>query len=92
MTYDVGRGRGRVASGFITTVASGAQRAQGISHRGVFKRAEGAGRLPIRELLGPSLPHVFLQRRIADARQALAAELFVKNMEHEVTFLVRGLR
>lgn len=91
VTYNLGRGRRRLASGFIARVASTAQRVQGVGHLGVFVR-RGLARLPIVERFGPSLPHVFLQAAIDRARRRLALELLDKNLRHEVRFLVEGLK
>lgn len=78
-----GRGRGvswvnqgarkREPHAFIATFASG--------HRGVFER-KGKPRFPIRELLGPSLPHVFTQK--IDVFETAAQESLTKNLIHEL--------
>jgi hypothetical protein len=85
-----GRGRGVTARGpglagrypqaFIATVGSG-------RHRGVFQRRTKA-RLPIRELFGPSLPHVF-GKLIPEAAKVGEASL-VKNLQHELAFALGG--
>jgi hypothetical protein len=41
------------ANAFIATMPSG--------HRGIFRRRTGAGRLPIREMMGPGIWHTFNQ-------------------------------
>lgn len=81
VTYDLGRGR-RVALGaFIARMGTG--------HVGVFRRRT-AKRLPLsRELMGPSLPHVFTAAAIAAERERLAHELLQKNLRHEIAFLGR---
>jgi hypothetical protein len=68
-----GGGRNRHPHAFISTMRTG--------HRGVFVRAR-KGRLPIRELFGPSLPRVFgkfrpqaLARGLEQFRKTLIAEL-----------------
>ena len=92
VSYKLLGGRNRIPSGFIATMASG--------HRGVFKRPgalgrkevgprqrgawKGAGRLPIVELRGPSLPHVFEKK--LSVFQAAAQESFLKNLAHEISF------
>ncbi len=76
VTYRIGTGgRGRVETAFLAQMASG--------HRGVFKRA-GRARLPIQELFGPSLGHVFAKHRAAGI--AAMRESFEKNLEHELRF------
>jgi hypothetical protein len=86
-----GQGKQRVPNAFIATMPSG--------HRGVFVRAMGAhgplqgslarlaksgGRLPIRELAGPSLGHVFARYR--PEAQGIAAEFFDRNFARELKF------
>lgn len=48
-----GSARRSISHAFIATMPSG--------HRGIYARKPGAGRLPIRELFGPSLYYVFKQ-------------------------------
>jgi hypothetical protein len=69
-----GGGRVTVADAFIATMASG--------HRGVFKR-KGRSRLPIQELMGPSIGHVFVKYR--PEAVARAREIFLSNFEHEIS-------
>lgn len=93
VTYRIGRGaRTTVPGAFFATMRSG--------HRGVFRRIGTSSRrsnkswgpnLPIRELRGPSLPHVFTADKIAEARAALADELLPKNLAHEISFLTRDV-
>ena len=79
-----GKGRGvtartatrRYPRAFIATVGRG-------GHRGVFERV-GKQRLPIRELRGPSVWHVFLKH--APAGVARGEEQLVKNLRHELRF------
>lgn len=80
VTYRIGAGRsrGRVDRGFIATMASG--------HRGVFQR-RGPGRLPVVELRGPSLGHIFAKHRAAGL--AKAVESFESNLDHEIDFASR---
>lgn len=80
VSYRLQGGRSRIPSAFIATMQSG--------HRGVFsrgnKRQSTSGRLPISELFGPSLGHVFAKyRALALAR---AQEVFMTNFDHEFTF------
>lgn len=73
-------GRGRYPHAFIATMRSG--------HRGVFQR-RGRARLPIHELHGPSLPHVFAKH--AAAGLSHGRESLLKNLQHEIRFaLSRG--
>lgn len=82
-----GKGRGVRANlpgspyphAFIATVGTG-------HHRGVFMR-KGKGRLPIRELHGPSVAHV--SRKYAAAALARGREQLVKNLQHELIFAMR---
>lgn len=88
-----GRGRGvsyvmkgerkRIASAFITTTRR--QRdGSGGDHRGVFIRALGAGRLPIKELKGVSIAVSFARQ--LPAGEARRAEVLEKNVVHEIEF------
>lgn len=81
-------GRGRYPHAFIATMHSG--------HRGVFQRVPGANRhgpaphrsqLPIVELRGPSLPHVFT--KFLPVGLARGQEALVKNLEHEFKFAIQ---
>lgn len=93
-----GRGRGvtariggsskRYPHAFIATMRSG--------HRGVFTRVTGARRrgpaparsqLPIVELRGPSLPHVF--SKYLSLGVARGQEQIIKNLEHELKFALQ---
>lgn len=76
VSYRLPGSAGRIPNAFIATVGTGA-------HRGVFKR-RGKKRLPIMELRGPSLPHVF--ERKVEAFRVAAQESFLKNLAHEISF------
>jgi Prophage minor tail protein Z (GPZ) len=85
VSYRLPGGRGRVSDAFIATMGSG--------HRGVFKRKPGARRrgkpparsqLPIMELRGPSLPHVFEKK--FPVFRAAAEESLLKNLASEISF------
>lgn len=69
-------GRIRVPNAFIATVGSG-------GHRGVFVRRT-TKRLPIRELFGPSIAHVF--EKLVPNGEARRNEVLVKNLQHEIEF------
>ena len=71
---------GRYPRAFIARMPSG--------HMGVFERVNTA-RLPVRELFGPSLPHVF--NKYADVTLARGNEQLEKNMQSEMRFLLRQL-
>jgi hypothetical protein len=75
VTYRLRGGRNRVERAFIARMQS--------QHRGVFVRV-GKARLPIRELFGPSLGHVFAKFR--PAALARIREAFDKNFAHELGF------
>jgi len=74
VTYKIGTSpRTAIANAFIATVGAG--------HRGAFVRT-GKGRLPIKELAGPSLGHVFAKYRpIGLAR---AQDSFTTTFAHEI--------
>lgn len=71
-------GKGRYPHAFIATMGSG--------HRGVFERS-GKARLPVRELKGPSLPHVFV--KYVPMAQDRMQEQFLKEITNEFRFALR---
>jgi hypothetical protein len=71
-------GRKRYPHAFIATMGSG--------HRGVFQR-KGRGRLPIAELRGPSIAHVFKKHEQVGIDRA--QESLTKNLGHELEFEMR---
>jgi hypothetical protein len=76
VTYRIGqRGRGRIENAFLAVMKSG--------HRGVFRRV-GKGRLPVIELFGPSIGHVFEQHR-DEVTQAMVTA-FDARLAHELRF------
>jgi hypothetical protein len=79
VSYGLPGGRSRVADAFIAKMASG--------HPGVFKRT-GRARLPIVELYGPSLGHVFQKYRPAGL--ARTREAFETAFDHELARLTTG--
>lgn len=78
VTYRMGAGnaRTRLANAFIARMRSG--------HEGVFMR-KGKARLPIVELRGPSVGHVFAKFR--PTALARAEEVFRTTLDHELTRL-----
>lgn len=75
VSYTLPTGRGRVPNAFIATMPQG--------HRGVFKRTQ-TRRLPIIELFGPSIPHVF--EKFLPTFEAAAQESLVKNIVSQMNF------
>lgn len=73
-------GAGRYPSAFLATMRSG--------HVGVFQRT-GKGRLPIYELHGPSIVHVF--ERYVPLGAARRSEVLLKNVQHEIQFALSKL-
>lgn len=71
-------GRGRYPSAFIATMKSG--------HRGVFARSKKV-RLPVTELRGPSLPHVFAKHIPEGLLRG--EEAMQKNLAHELRFAMK---
>jgi hypothetical protein len=89
VSYALGGTRRRIQSAFIATMRSG--------HRGVFKRIGTSARksprgwssnLPIVELKGPSIPRVAAKRAILEAIKAVGEMALLKNIQHEVRFLM----
>lgn len=81
VAYRLPGGRSDAPGAFIATMKSG--------HRGVFRR-RSRPRLPIDELRGPSLPHVFTQRRIDQAMRDTATRVFPDNLAHEIEHASRS--
>lgn len=84
------RGKGR---GISSRMRGGARRyphaffaTVGNGHRGIFERKTKA-RLPIRELRGPSIVHVFA--KYAAVGLARGQEQLVKNLQSELRFAIR---
>lgn len=75
VSYRLPTGRGRIADAFIATMPAG--------HRGVFRRV-AKRRLPIIELFGPSIPHVF--EKFIPLFGQVAMDSFAKNLAHEISF------
>ena len=73
-----GPSRKRYPNAFIATVSSG--------HRGVFQRS-AKGRLPVRELRGPSIGHVFDKHQNEGKKITRAA--FVKELEHQMRYALQ---
>ena len=91
VTYKLTGGKNRIANAFIATMSSG--------HKGVFVRAgvsakKSAGawskNLPIAELYGPSLGHVFAKFR--PSAEARIAQAFDTAFEHEMQRLSGGAK
>jgi len=84
VTYRISRsgGRKRIANAFVKTMPSG--------HEGVFKRL-GQPRLPIRELMGPSVPAVVrnVQSFATGRFQDLMAGYLGKELQTQVELLLR---
>lgn len=91
VTYKLMGGKNRIANAFIATMSSG--------HKGVFVRAgtgakKSAGawskNLPIAELYGPSLGHVFAKFR--PSATARISQAFDTAFEHELSRLSGGAK
>jgi hypothetical protein len=80
VSYRLGPGgRGRVSDAFVATMPTG--------HRGIYRRA-GKSRLPIFELYGPSIGHVFDKYREQTIDQM--RETFDARLAHELQFAKDG--
>lgn len=78
VTYRMQGKMKRLPHAFTARMASG--------HIGVFQR-KGKRALPVRELFGPSLPHVF-RKHIESALKAFASEALQNNLRHEIGYLL----
>lgn len=79
VSYKLPTGRGREEHAFIATMPRG-------GHRGVFVR-RGGGRLPIKELYGPSLGHAVM--KYLPAAAAKAKESLLKNLRSEISYALK---
>jgi hypothetical protein len=89
VSYRMKGSRGKLPHAFIATVRTRGPVELGLTHKGhegVFVR-RGKGRLPIRELWGPSLGHVFGKYRPAGI--ARVREAFKTNFAHEMGWQAR---
>jgi len=68
-------GKGTIRHAFLATMKSG--------HVGAFLR-KGRRRLPIRELMGPNLPKLAVEKHILESAQAVGEAAFTKNLTHEL--------
>ena len=61
---------------------------------GVFRRKQGAGRLPIRRLAGPSVPQMLDHEDVQPQLESGAWQRFEKTLDHEIDHYLRkkGLR
>lgn len=75
VSYRLRGGKGQIPNAFIATMPGG--------HPGVFAR-KGKTRLPIRELFGPSIGHVFGKHR--DAGIERVRQIFRERFDHEMAF------
>jgi hypothetical protein len=83
-----GGARNRVPNAFLAQVRSPQQTEMGSAgHLGVFVR-RGKGRLPIRQLYGPSLGHVFGRHRPTIAEQM--RQTFSARVLHELDRVLKG--
>jgi hypothetical protein len=85
VSYRGGAGLKRsIAHAFIATMPSG--------HRGVYARKPSAGRLPIHELLGPSIDYVFKQPVIQTEIYHTVQARWQSCCEQELRFLLQKKR
>lgn len=94
VSYKLPTGRGRAPGAFIATMPGGGHRGVFVRVGALARGAQGPGfsqkrsrgawgpNLPIRELLGPSLPHVF-EKKI-DVFETAAQLSLTKNLIHEL--------
>ena len=86
VSYDLGRGR-KVAQG--TFIPASPPLSKDFTRRGVFRRL-GKPRLPVVFLRGPSLPRVFVQRKITDALRAVANTRMRREIQAQIKALLSG--
>lgn len=76
-----GGARRSIPHAFMATMPSG--------HRGIYARKPGAARLPIRELLGPSLYYVFKQPAVQTAIEKVVKERWSVVCEQEIRYALQ---
>jgi hypothetical protein len=76
-----GSSGGIVQHAFVAKMPSG--------HAGVYMR-KTRRRLPIKELFGPSVPHMIGSKEVMEKIEVRAAEVLEDRLEHEITRLLRG--
>jgi len=86
VSVNVMSGRKTIPGSFVARMPNG-----GI---GVFRRKQGAGRLPIRKLTGPSVPHMLDHEDVQPNLEAGIGERFNTTLDHELDryFKKKGLR
>jgi len=77
------RGRISIPHAFLATMKNG--------HLGVFMR-KGQERLPIKELMGPSLPKVFSNDVILKAMERIAKERWMQVFQHELEYELKKFK
>jgi hypothetical protein len=78
VAYRGGAQKRQIDHAFIAVMKNG--------HRGIYARKPGAGRLPIRELQGASIPHVFIQPEIQQQMKTTLACRWQPILDHEVKY------
>lgn len=72
--------RKTIKGAFVAVMKSG--------HVGAFKRV-GKKRLPIVEMLGPSLPKLFVQQHIESAMDEAARDVYGKELDRQIALLLK---
>lgn len=78
VAYRMGGQKKQIDHAFIATMKSG--------HRGMYTRKPGAGRLPIRELQGTSVAHVFMQPDIQTQMKNRIDDRWQPLIDHELHY------
>jgi hypothetical protein len=85
VSYDLGRGRQVAKGAFIPGARQGAP-----TRRAVFRRVARA-RLPLEFLRGPSIPKVFVQKKITAALRATSDARWPREVQAQLRFLISRL-
>ena len=78
VAYRAGGQRRQIDHAFIAVMKNG--------HRGIYARKSGAGRLPIRELQGASMPQVFMQPDIQQQMKTTLGCRWQPILDHELRY------
>jgi len=89
VAYTARGGRQRIANAFLAVVTRAGDDGEHAGHRGVFIRL-GKKRLPIKQLYGPSIAHVFSQ--LLPVGEARRNEVLTTNVGHEIQFELSRLQ
>jgi len=81
VAYHIGGQRKQLDHAFMATMKNG--------HRGIYARKSGAKRLPIRELQGPSVAHIFMQPELQILMKSTIDDRWPVLLMHELHYALQ---